>query len=144
MADEALSLRLEKYEGPLDLLLKLIEKNKINIYDIPIGDITEQYLEYLDYAVSLNLDSLTEFYELAAHLIYIKSKMLLPVEVDLEDEDIEDPRIELVNKLIEYQKFKKLSVLMEEKESEAEWFFERKKIQHALPFAEENLCPQVG
>ena len=141
---EALTaFKVNDFEGPLDLLLFLIKKNEINIYDIPIGDITEQYLEYLDYAVSLNLDSLTEFYELAAHLVYIKSKMLLPVEVDLEDEDIEDPRTELVNKLIEYQKFKKLSVLMEEKESEAEWFFERKKIQHALPFTEENLWERV-
>ena len=100
--DEALSaFKVNDFEGPLDLLLFLIKKNEINIYDIPIGDITEQYLEYLDYAVSLNLDSLTEFYELAAHLVYIKSKMLLPVEVDLDDEDIEDPRMELVNKLSE-------------------------------------------
>ena len=141
---EALNaFKVNDFEGPLDLLLFLIKKNEVNIYDIPIGDITEQYLEYLDYAVTLNLDSLTEFYELAAHLVYIKSKMLLPIEVDLEDEDIEDPRIELVNKLIEYQQFKKLSALMEEKESEAEWFFERKKIQHALPFAEENLWERV-
>jgi len=141
---EALNaFKVNDFEGPLDLLLFLIKKNEVNIYDIPIGDITEQYLEYLDYAVTLNLDSLTEFYELAAHLVYIKSKMLLPIEVDLEDEDIEDPRIELVNKLIEYQQFKKLSVLMEEKESEAEWFFERKKIQQALPFAEENLWERV-
>lgn len=137
------AFKVNDFEGPLDLLLFLIKKNEINIYDIPISDITEQYLEYLDYAVSLNLDSLTEFYELAAHLIYIKSKMLLPVEVDLDDEDIEDPRMELVNKLIEYQKFKKLSTLMEEKESEAEWFFERKKIQHALPLTEENLWERV-
>ena len=143
-SSEALNaFKVNDFEGPLDLLLFLIKKNEVNIYDIPIGDITEQYLEYLDYAVTLNLDSLTEFYELAAHLVYIKSKMLLPIEVDLEDEDIEDPRIELVNKLIEYQQFKKLSVLMEEKESEAEWFFERKKIQHALPFAEENLWERV-
>jgi len=142
--EEALTaFKVNDFEGPLDLLLFLIKKNEINIYDIPIGDITEQYLEYLDYAVNLNLDSLTEFYELAAHLIYIKSKMLLPIEVDLEDEDIEDPRMELVNKLIEYQKFKKLSILMEEKESEAEWFFERKKIQHPLPFTEENLWERV-
>ena len=138
-AEALTAFKVNDFEGPLDLLLFLIKKNEINIYDIPISDITEQYLEYLDYAVSLNLDSLTEFYELAAHLVYIKSKMLLPVEIDPDDEDIEDPRTELVNKLIEYQKFKKLSVLMEEKESEAEWFFERKKIQHALPFTEENL-----
>lgn len=141
--DSLHQFKVNDFEGPLDLLLFLIKKNEVNIYDIPISDITEQYLSYLDYAVTLNLDSLTEFYDLAAHLIYIKSKMLLPVEVNLDDEDIEDPRIELVNKLIEYQKFKKLSQLMEEKESEAEWFFERKKIQHALPFTEENLWERV-
>ena len=67
----------------------------------------------------------------------------MPVEVSVDDEDIEDPRSELVDKLIEYQKYKKLSELMEEKESEAEWFFERKKIQHALPFGEEELWERV-
>ena len=80
---------------------------------------------------------------MAADLIYIKSRMLLPVEVDIEDGDIEDPRSELVEKLIEYQKYKKLSELMEQKENEAEWFFERKKIQHALPFGEEDLWERV-
>ena len=135
--------KVSNFEGPLDLLLFLINKNEINIYDIPIADITEQYLQYLDYAVSPDLDNLVSFYEMAANLIYIKSRMLLPVEVELDDEDIEDPRTELVEKLIEYQKFKKLSELMEEKESEAEWFFERKKIQHALPFDEEELWERV-
>ncbi len=135
--------KLESFEGPLDLLLFLINKNEVNIYDIPIADITEQYLEYLDYAISPDLDNLVEFYSMAANLIYIKSRMLLPVEVELDDGDIEDPRTELVDKLIEYQKFKKLSELMEEKESETEWFFERKKIQTALPFGEEELWEKV-
>ena len=143
-SDSALTeFQLENFEGPLDLLLFLIKKNEINIYDIPISDITEQYLTYLDYAVTLNLDNLTEFYDLAAHLIYLKSKMLLPIEMNMEDEDIEDPRLTLVDKLIEYQKYKKLSELMEEKESEAEWFFERKKMQHALPFTEDALWERV-
>ncbi len=135
--------KVENFEGPLDLLLFLINKNEVNIYDIPIADITEQYLEYLDYAISPDLDNLVEFYSMAANLIYIKSRMLLPVEVELDDGDIEDPRTELVDKLIEYQKFKKLSELMEEKESETEWFFERKKIQTALPFGEEELWEKV-
>ncbi len=135
--------KVENFEGPLDLLLFLIHKNEVNIYDIPIADITEQYLEYLDYAISPDLDNLVEFYSMAANLIYIKSRMLLPVEVELDDGDIEDPRTELVDKLIEYQKFKKLSALMEEKESETEWFFERKKIQNALPFGEEELWEKV-
>ncbi|UTC66332.1 MULTISPECIES: ScpA family protein [unclassified Treponema] len=135
--------KVQNFEGPLDLLLFLINKNEVNIYDIPIAEITEQYLEYLDYAIAPDLDNLVDFYSMAATLIYIKSRMLLPVEVSVDDEDIEDPRSELVDKLIEYQKYKKLSELMEEKESEAEWFFERKKIQHALPFGEEELWERV-
>lgn len=135
---------LPNFEGPLDLLLFLINKNEVNIYDIPIGEITEQYLEYLDYAISPELDNLVEFYALAADLIFIKSKMLLPAGVaDDDDGDIDDPRQDLVDKLIEYQKYKKLSELMEQKESETEWFFERKKIQHALPFGDEELWERV-
>lgn len=128
---------LNDFEGPLDLLLFLVKKNEVSIYDIPIASITEQYLEYLDMAAKTSLDDLTEFYSLASTLLYIKSRMLLPVEVDLGDE-IEDPRRDLIEKLIEYQKYKKLSDLMEAKELEVEWTIERKKIQHALPFADED------
>ena len=136
--DAAATFRVNDFEGPLDLLLFLIKKNEVNIYDIPIASITEQYLEYLDYSVSGDLASLTDFYALAATLLYIKSRMLLPVEIAVDDEDIDDPRKELVEKLIEYQKFKKLSELMEQKESEAEWVFERKKIQSPLPFSDDE------
>ncbi len=135
--------KVAEFDGPLDLLLTLIKEKEIDIYDIPIGEITEQYLEYLDYAVSIDLENITEFYAMAATLLLIKSRMLLPVEVNLSDEDIEDPRQELVDKLIEYQKYRKLSELMTEQESESEWYFERKKIQHSLPFEEENLWEQV-
>jgi segregation and condensation protein A len=138
----ARSFRVKEFEGPLDLLLFLIKKNEVNIYDIPIAQITEQYLSYLSYATELDLEDLTEFHSLAATLLYIKSRMLLPVEVLLDD-DIEDPRQELVDKLIEYQKFKKLSELMEEKEKEAEWVIERKKLQRPLPFIEEELWEKV-
>ena len=137
--DNAAIFKLEQFEGPLDLLLFLIKKNEVNIYDIPIGEITEQFLEYLDYAVSADLERVTDFYATAADLLYIKSRMLLPVQTDFSDEDIEDPRKELVEKLIEYQKFKKLSALMEEKEQESEWTLERKKIQRVLPFEEDEL-----
>lgn len=123
-----------KFEGPLDLLWFLIHKSEINIYDIPIAQITEQYLEYLDYAVQTDLGDLSEFYKWAAMLLNMKSKMLLPVEIEYDDDDVEDPRQELVEKLIEYQKFKKLSELMEEKEECSEWSFERSKIQRTLPF----------
>jgi segregation and condensation protein A len=124
-----------EFEGPLDLLWTLIRESKVNIYDIPIAQITDQYLEYLDYAVKTDLGDLSEFYNWAAKLIYIKSRMLLPVEVTYDDdEDMEDPRQELVDKLIEYQKFKKLSTLMEEQSDTSEWSFERSKIQRVLPF----------
>lgn len=137
------AFRVAEFEGPLDLLLSLIKEKEINIYDIPIGEITEQYLDYLDYAISIDLENLTEFYAMAATLLLIKSRMLLPVEVNLDDDDIEDPRQELVDQLIEYQKYRKLSELMSEQESESEWYFDRKKIQQTLPFEEENLWQQV-
>lgn len=128
-----------QFEGPLDLLWSLIRENKINIYDIPIAEITEQFLDYLDYAVEINLQDLSEFYSWAAKLVYIKSKMLLPVEVNYDDEEsIEDPRDELVQQLIEYQRFKKLSNLMEEQEETAEWSFDRKKIERFLPFENDD------
>jgi len=129
--------RLKDFEGPLDLLLFLIKKNEVSVYDIPIASITEQYLGFLDGVDGCDLDDLTEFYLMAATLIYIKSRMLLPVDPDLDD-DLEDPRQELIEKLIEYQKFKRLSELMERKEMEVEWSVERKKIQRPLPFAEEK------
>lgn len=136
--------RAGEFEGPLDLLWALIRDNKINIYDIPIAQITEQFLEYLDYAASLELSDLSEFYSMAARLIYIKSRMMLPVEVKVDDElDFDDPREELVDRLIEYQKFKQLSNLIEEKQDESEWSFERKKIQRVLPFEDENLWERV-
>jgi segregation and condensation protein A len=136
------SFKLSEFEGPLDLLLFLIRKNEINIYDIPIAQITEQYLEFLRYAEALDLDEVSEFQAMAALLLYIKSRTLLPVEMDLDD-DMADPRQELVDRLIEYQKFKKLSDLMEEKEKEAEWVVERRKLQRALPFTDGELWEKV-
>jgi segregation and condensation protein A len=136
------NFKLTEFEGPLDLLLFLVKKNEVNLYDIPIAQITEQYLEYLRFVTRLDLEDLTEFHAMAATLLYIKSRMLLPIELNLEDE-IDDPRQELVDTLIEYQQFKKLSELMEEKEKEAEWVIERKKLQRALPFAEEELWEKV-
>ncbi|MDR1316221.1 MAG: segregation/condensation protein A [Spirochaetales bacterium] len=130
------------FEGPLDLLLNLIKINEKNIYDIPITEITEQYLAYLELAVRIDLENITDFYLMAATLLYIKSRMLLPVEMDL-SEEFEDPRKELVDRLIEYQKIKKLSDMIGEKEREAEWIFERGNRQRALPFAEEELWEEI-
>ena len=134
--EKELKYKAGQFEGPLDLLWQLIRESKINIYDIPIAQITEQYLEYLDYVVQTDLSNLSEFYSWAAKLIYIKSRMLLPVEFSYDDDEEEDPRQELVDRLIEYQKFKKLSSLMDDQEDDSEWNFERKKIQRVLPFDE--------
>lgn len=132
------------FEGPLDLLWSLIKESRVNVYDIPIADITEQYLEYLDYASVTDLGDLSDFYNWAAKLLYIKSRMLLPVEITKDDEDEEDPRDELVNTLIEYQKYRRLSELMEEAEDTAEYTFERANVQRILPFDDdENVWEEV-
>ena len=136
------NFKLNEFEGPLDLLLFLIKKNEINIYDIPIAEITEQYLDYLASVPALDLDEISDFQAMAATLLLIKSRMLLPVEL-AGDDDEEDPRQELVERLIEYQKYKKLSNLMEEKEREAEWVIERKRLQRSLPFDDEGLWEKV-
>jgi segregation and condensation protein A len=104
----------------------------VNIYDIPIAEITEQYIQFIELATHISLEDLTDFYHLASTLIYIKSKMLLPIELDL-DEELEDPRKELVAKLIEYQKFKKLTALMAEKNDRETWFMGRKKKDLSYP-----------
>lgn len=105
---------LEDFQGPLDLLLYLIRKSEINIYDIPISSITEQYLEIINNSKTRDLEDLSEFYLMATTLLYIKSRMLLPVEINVEEEAI-DPRTDLVAKLIDYQKFKKISELMKDR-----------------------------
>lgn len=139
---EETKFHIGDFDGPLDLLLFLIKKQEINIYDIPIARITEQYLEYLSYAAKIELDGLTEFYLMAATLLFIKSKMLLPLPIDLSDE-LEDPRRELVDKLIEYQQFKKLSELIAERENESSWLLNRQASQHCLPFAEEDIWREI-
>jgi segregation and condensation protein A len=135
------SFKLNTFEGPLDLLLFLIKKNEVNIYDIPISEITGQYLEYLRYAERLDLDNVCEFQAMAATLLYIKSRTLLPLEMEHDDES--DPRQELVERLIEYQKYKKLSLLMTEKEQQNGWIIDRHKFQRALPFADNDVWARV-
>lgn len=99
--------KLDGFEGPLDLLLHLISKNKVSIYDIPIAEITDQYLEAIEGIEESDIENASEFIVLAAQLLYIKSRMLLPK--DEEEEEEEDPREELQRRLIEYQKFKDAS-----------------------------------
>ena len=112
------SARLNAFEGPLDLLMHLIEKNKVDIYDIPISDITDQYLEYLNEMEEADPDVMSEFLVMAATLLDIKARMLLPKEVDEEGNE-EDPRAELVEKLLEYKLYKYMSIELKDKEINA-------------------------
>ncbi|MGN0424360.1 MAG: segregation and condensation protein A [Acetatifactor sp.] len=113
----ALSVKLEAFEGPLDLLLHLIEKNKVDIYDIPISEITNQYLEYIR-ELSGDMNVMSEFLVMAATLIDIKCRMLLPVEVNEEGEE-QDPRAELVEKLLEYKMYKYMSYELKDRQMDA-------------------------
>ena len=120
---EAYPVRLENFEGPLDLLLHLIKKNEVSIYDIPIVLITSQYLEYIDVMQELNLDVAGEFLVMAATLIHIKSRMLLPRPDPAQEDPEEDPREALVRRLLEHQKFKAAAELLHERETlrSAQW-----------------------
>ncbi len=107
---EELSFKLESFEGPLDLLLKLITKNKVNIYDIPIAMIFEQYMEYIDEMRKMDMDVASEFITMAAELMVIKSRMLLPRQ----NEDEEDPRAKLAQALLEYKRMKEAGGLLKD------------------------------
>jgi segregation and condensation protein A len=108
-------VKVDVYEGPLDLLLDLIRKQEINIYDIPIAKITQQYLEYLHLLKELNIDVASEFIFMAATLIYIKSRMLLPPDPTAPPEEQEDPRMELVQRLLEHEQFKNAAEMLNSK-----------------------------
>lgn len=114
----AIPIKLEAFEGPLDLLLHLIEKNKIDIYDIPIVEITAQYLDYIRQMETNDMNVMSEFLVMAATLIDIKCRMLLPKEVDEEGEE-EDPRAELVQKLLEYKLYKYMSLELRDRQVDA-------------------------
>lgn len=119
-----MQIHIEQYEGPLDLLLDLIRKHQINIYDIPIAKITSQYLEYMEKATALDIELSAEFVYMAATLIHIKSKTLLPRDPELEKMDPqEDPRQELVERLIEHERFKNAAEMLQQKRlvEEAAW-----------------------
>ena len=107
---EAYTVKVDVFEGPLDLLLHLIKQNQLDIYDIPIALITEQYLEYIRIMKALDLTIAGEFLVMAATLMYIKSRMLLPAPIEEEEEEGEDPRAELVQRLVEYKRFKEAAV----------------------------------
>lgn len=111
LANAGVDVRLENFEGPLDLLLYLIRKNDLDVYDIPIASITKEYLAYLDLMKDLNLETAGDFLVMASTLMQIKAQMLLPVPDAAEDEG-PDPRAELVNKLLEYQQFKEAATIL--------------------------------
>ena len=132
-SDEAfadLSFQLHEFEGPLDLLLHLIHRAEVNVYDIPIAAITDQYLRYVASSAARNgdpqrrLEHLTQFQVMAATLLHIKSRMLLPLPYT-DDQPYEDPRRELVEQLLEYQRFKRLSEILAQHQQEAHWIITR-------------------
>lgn len=127
----------QEFEGPLDLLLYQIQKAEINIYNIPISQITQQFLSYIEEHKS-DLRNLADFYKMAADLLYIKSKMLLPVAGEI-DEEYEDPRRELVDRLIEYQKFKKYTDLLTGAATGDSFHIPRRENFFFLPFQDEDL-----
>ncbi len=124
-ARQSVTVKLERFEGPLDLLLHLIKRDEIDIYDIPIARITQQYLAYIELMRALDLDIAGEFLVMAATLMRIKAKMLLPTPAIGEEEDEGDPREELVQRLIEYRQFKEAADTLKDREAERRLLFER-------------------
>jgi segregation and condensation protein A len=122
-------IKLEMFEGPLDLLLYLVKKEHLNIYDIPIARVTEQYLEYLNLMQLLDLNVAGDFLVMAATLMQIKSKMLLPPDPSQTEEEQEDPREELVKKLLEYEKFKQIAEGLRQREEQQREVFKRPKTE---------------
>jgi segregation and condensation protein A len=118
-------VKLVRFEGPLDLLLHLIKRDEIDIYDIPIAHITQQYLTYIELMRSLDLDVAGEFLVMAATLMRIKAKMLLPLPAVGEEEEEGDPREELVQRLVEYRQFKEAAGTLKDREGERRMLFER-------------------
>lgn len=120
-------LKLQVFEGPLDLLLYLIKKDQLNIYDIPMAEVTDQYMQYLELMELLDLDIAGEFLVIAATLLHIKSKMLLPPDPTEElDEELEDPRLDLVEKLLEYKRFKEAAEHLRNREKMRQDVFTRR------------------
>lgn len=134
--------KVPSFEGPLDLLLHLITQEGLDIYEIPIAKITEQFLVYIK-EHRAELGDMAEFYKMAADLLYIKSRMLLPVEVEF-DEEYEDPRQELIDRLLEYQKFKKYTDLLTGAAKDGSLYIPRKEGFFAIPFTDQDLFKDIG
>lgn len=138
---DEIKYRLESFEGPLDLLLTLIKKNKVSIWDIPIVEITDQYLEAIAGIEKTMLDNTGEFIILASQLLYIKSKMLLPKD---EEDDEEDPREELAQRLYEYKKFKEASQQMRKSEFSSKYMVFRGEEDIKFPVPEYNINHELS
>ena len=136
------SIKLDIFEGPLDLLLFLIKRDKIEIYDIPIAHITKQYLEYIELMKELNLEIAGEFIVMAATLMRIKVRMLLPKTQDEEEEG--DPREELVSALLEYRKFKEAAQILKAKESEESCWFPRTDFSFLNKLPEDEILVEAS
>ncbi len=132
---KACTIKIQNFEGPFDLLFHLIEKNQVSIYDIPVNEITDQYMEYLFAMKEMNLEIASEFLVMAATLLHIKSKMLLPDKKDKQEEEV-DPREELILKLVEYKKYKEFSQVLRQRE--AEWEKVCYKLPELIEFARED------
>lgn len=138
-----IAYKLQVFEGPLDLLLHLIEKNKVDIYDIPIVTITEQYLEYVEQMQENDMDVMSEFLVMAATLIQIKSKMLLPKEETQEEEE-DDPRAELVKRLLEYKMYKYAALELKDMELDASHsLYKKPTIPKEVTAYKEEIDPAV-
>ncbi len=138
---ESILYKLDNFEGPLDLLLTLIQKNKVSIYDIPIVEITDQYLEAIDGIEESSLDNTGDFIVMAAQLLYIKSKMLLPKN---DEEEEEDPREELAQRLLEYQKYKEASKELRKSEFSSKYMVFRDEEEIKFPIPEYNRHHEVS
>lgn len=143
---ESWNVELDVFEGPLDLLLYLIQKEEIDIYDVPIARVTGQYLHYLEMMQVLNLSFAGEFLAMAATLLYIKSRTVLPPEerTEEEEEPVEDPRAELVRQLVEYRQFKDVADELGEKEAEHQRTFHRHDMSAPLLAMVERPLTDVG
>jgi segregation and condensation protein A len=143
MTDGAYEIKLDIFEGPLDLLLYLIRKNEVDIYDIPIALITRQYMEYIDVMKSLNLDLAGEYLVLAATLTHIKSRMLLPPSEEEEEEE-EDPREELVKQLLEYERFKEAALGLDKMNILGRDVFTRDRIVETIEEEGDQPLREIG
>ena len=144
MIEDTYQVRLtDVFEGPMDLLLHLIKKNEVNIYDIPIAEITEQYLAYLEWMKALNIDFAGEFIVMASTLTQVKSRMLLPTAAEIDGEE-EDPRMEIVRPLTEYLQMKSAAEVLAQRTLLGEGTFTRTSGEVRQLFAQDGELMQIG